>query len=48
MAGKTTFKYDKNGNLIAYRDGKRIGQVGGMGDSAKKKKTSRKTTARGK
>lgn len=43
MAGKTTFKYDKDGNLIAYRDGKRVGQVGGTGDTPPKKKT-RKTT----
>ena len=40
MAGKTTFRYDANGNLIAYRDGKRIGQVGGTGDARKKKKPS--------
>ena len=42
--GKTTFNYDKDGNLIAYRDGKRIGKVGGMGDVAPKKKPTRKTS----
>lgn len=42
MAGKTTFKYDKDGNLIAYRNGKRVGQVGGTGDALPKKPT-RKT-----
>lgn len=30
--GKTTFRRDKDGNLIAYRDGKNMGRVGGMGD----------------
>lgn len=47
--GKTQFKYDSNGNLIAYRDGKRIGSVGGMGDApARKKKTTKKRTSKSK
>lgn len=43
MPEKTTFKYDKDGNLVAYRGGKRIGQVGGTGDAPIKKKP-RKTS----
>lgn len=31
----TEFKYDENGNLIAYRDGKRIGEIETIGDYAK-------------
>lgn len=40
MAGKTTFKYDANGNLVAYRGGRRVGTVGGLGDSAPTKKAN--------
>lgn len=29
---KVTFKRDRNGYLIGYKDGKRVGMVGGMGD----------------
>lgn len=43
---KTTFKRDKDGTLIAYRGGKKIGPVGGLGDGpasgAAKKTTARK------
>lgn len=42
---KTTFKRDKEGNLIAYRGGKKIGKVGGMGDGpapSSKRGTSKK------
>ena len=28
-----TFKYDDKGNLIAYKDGKRVGEVITMGDN---------------
>ena len=38
--GKTTFKYDKDGNLVAYRDGKRVGNVGGTGDAVPKRKST--------
>lgn len=37
-----TFKRDASGNLIAYRDGKKIGSVGGMGDANPKGKSPRK------
>lgn len=40
--GKVTFKRDKNGTLIAYQDGKRVGPVGGTGEAVAKKKTTRK------
>ena len=30
-----TFKYDKNGNLIAYNNGKNIGKIETMGDNVK-------------
>jgi len=48
MSGKTTFKYDSKGNLVAYRDGKRVGIVGGLGDEVPKRKsgTSRKKKAK--
>ena len=44
MVAKTTFKYDKDGNLVAYRNGKRVGKVGGTGDVPLKRKpaTSKK------
>lgn len=29
------FKYDKNGNLIAYKNGKTIGKIETMGDNVK-------------
>lgn len=34
----TEFKYDENGNLIAYRDGKRIGEIETMGNNIKVEK----------
>lgn len=37
-----TFKRDASGNLVAYRDGKKIGSAGGMGDANPKGKPSRK------
>ena len=40
--GKTTFKRDKNGTLIAYRDGKRVGPVGGTGEQVARKKKTKK------
>lgn len=29
------FKYDENGNLVAYKDGKRVGEIVTMGDEVK-------------
>lgn len=26
------FKYDENGNLVAYKDGKKVGEIVTMGD----------------
>jgi hypothetical protein len=33
-----TFKYDDNGNLIAYKNDKKVGPVITMGDNVKKDK----------
>ena len=38
-----TFKRDKDGNLVGYKNGKKIGTVGGLGDlPTKKSKPERK------
>ena len=29
------FKYDENGNLVAYKDGKMVGEIVTMGDEVK-------------
>lgn len=29
------FKYDENGNLVTYKDGKRVGEIVTMGDEVK-------------
>lgn len=29
------FEYDKNGNLVAYKDGKKVGKIITMGDEVK-------------
>lgn len=42
MAEKTTFKRDKDGTLVAYRGGKRIGPVGGTGEHVAQKPKRKK------
>lgn len=29
------FKYDENGNLVVYKDGKMVGEIVAMGDEVK-------------
>lgn len=39
-----TFKRDRNGNMTAYKNGKKVGTVGGMGDSKPQRNRSTKRT----
>ena len=35
------FEYDDDGNLIAYKDGKMVGQIDSMGDDIGKKEVTK-------